>query len=131
MANGTRYTPVVVGDRQNPIRILFEVTDIETAVRLSRSDEIARSPEIEEHAKDTRTAEIARDDGALAGSFHLEDICNSVSEVASAVMRSLKTLETKRTVLEFGVEIAAETGGLTALIVKGSGKANLKITAEW
>ena len=31
----------------------------------------------------------------------------------------------------FGLEIAVESGELTALIVKGTGKANLEITMEW
>jgi hypothetical protein len=109
MPEDTKYARIVVGDRQNPSKILFEVTELEPAIEV----------------------EIGRGDGAIADGFHLEDICRNVSEVAGAVMRSLKALETKRTVLEFGVEIAADTGGLTALIVKGSGKANLKITAEW
>ena len=30
-----------------------------------------------------------------------------------------------------GIEVAVESGQLTALIVKGSGKANLEITMEW
>jgi len=33
--------------------------------------------------------------------------------------------------VKLGVEIAVESGQLTALIVKGAGKANLEITMEW
>jgi hypothetical protein len=36
-----------------------------------------------------------------------------------------------RDTTEFGVEFGYESGQLTALIVKGTGKANLKITMEW
>ena len=33
--------------------------------------------------------------------------------------------------VEFGVDASVEAGGLTALIVKGTGSATLKITLEW
>lgn len=33
--------------------------------------------------------------------------------------------------MEFGLEVALESGQLTAVLVKGSAKANLKITLEW
>jgi Trypsin-co-occurring domain 1 len=33
--------------------------------------------------------------------------------------------------VKVGIEVAVESGQLTALIVKGSGKANLEITMEW
>jgi hypothetical protein len=131
MLEGSRYAHVAVGDREKPIKVLFEVTELEPAVQTSRSGEIARSSELGESARGTRTLEIGRGDGMIEDGLHLEDICRKVNEVVGAVMSSMKALETKRTVLEFGVEIAADTGGLTALIVRGSGKANLKITAEW
>jgi hypothetical protein len=34
-------------------------------------------------------------------------------------------------VVEFGVSVGVETGGLLAFIAKGSGEANFKITLEW
>ncbi len=69
--------------------------------------------------------EVARTD------FNMDDICSTVQAVAYSVSKGLTELNAKRTVLEFGVEIAAESGNLTALVVKGSGKASLKITVEW
>jgi Trypsin-co-occurring domain 1 len=33
--------------------------------------------------------------------------------------------------VKIGFEVAVESGQLTALIVKGSGKANLEISMEW
>lgn len=131
MPEGSRYALVGVGDRAKPIKVLFEVTELNSSVLTDRSGEITRSPEMGELAMGGRSLEIARDVGPFDADFHLEDIFQKVNEIAAAVMRSMKSLETKRTVLEFGVEIAADSGGLTALIVKGSGKANLKITAEW
>ncbi|WP_264308818.1 CU044_2847 family protein [Nodosilinea nodulosa] len=37
----------------------------------------------------------------------------------------------KKATVKFGMELAIESGQLTAVIVKGSGKANLEITLEW
>jgi len=98
---------VNVGNPAKPTRVLFEVTQIGST---------------EDGARD---AEVSRND------FQLDDICETIRHVADAVWRGLSDLRAKRTVVEFGVEIAVESGNLTALIVKGSGKANLKITAEW
>lgn len=73
----------------------------------------------------SREVEVARDH------FSMEDICSAVRSVAHAVAGGLSGIGAKKTVLEFGVEIGAESGHLTAFIVKGSGKASLRITVEW
>jgi hypothetical protein len=65
------------------------------------------------------------------GDFNMDDICSIVRTVVHSVREGISEIKTKRTVLEFGVEIGAESGHLTAFIVKGSGKASLKITVEW
>jgi hypothetical protein len=69
--------------------------------------------------------EVSRDE------FDLNDICETIGHVATAIGSKLEQLKAKRIVVEFGVEIQAEAGHLTALIVKGTGKANLKVTVEW
>jgi hypothetical protein len=63
--------------------------------------------------------------------FDLDELCETIGIVAKALGSRLEQLKAKRTVIEFGVEVAAESGHLTALIVKGTGKANLKVTVEW
>jgi hypothetical protein len=42
-----------------------------------------------------------------------------------------RKLSLTKLALNFGLEIAIESGKLTTLIVKGSSKANLEITLEW
>jgi len=44
---------------------------------------------------------------------------------------AIQRYNTEKASVEFGVEIAASTGKVSALLVQGSGKANLKITLEW
>ena len=40
-------------------------------------------------------------------------------------------MQPKKATVEFGVEVTVKSGKLTALIVEGEGKGNLKITLEW
>ena len=63
--------------------------------------------------------------------YHLGEICDPISQLAAGIGKGLAQLKAAKTTIEFGVEVAAEAGQLTALIVKGSGKANLKVTVEW
>jgi hypothetical protein len=43
----------------------------------------------------------------------------------------LQKVKPSKATVEFGVEISAESGNLTTLIVKGGGKVHLNITLEW
>jgi Trypsin-co-occurring domain 1 len=62
---------------------------------------------------------------------NLEPIWDTVSTIANTIGAKLSQAKAKKAVVEFGIEFAAESGGLTALLVKGTGKANVKITLEW
>jgi hypothetical protein len=52
------------------------------------------------------------------------DLADSLNEIRKEVH------STKATV-EFGLEMSLETGALTTLLAKGSGKTNVEITLEW
>lgn len=65
----------------------------------------------------------------LPSSF--DDVLHSLQSLSKAVYETIQTVAPKKATVEFGVEVAAESGKLTALLVKGEGKANLKITLEW
>jgi hypothetical protein len=56
------------------------------------------------------------------------DVIKAMSSEITDVMKSLKP---QRLAVELGFELAVESGKLTALLVKGSGKANIKVTLEW
>jgi hypothetical protein len=60
-----------------------------------------------------------------------EPVWTTVSAIASTIGARLSQAKAKKAVVEFGVELAAEAGGLMALLVKGTAKANVKITLEW
>ena len=50
---------------------------------------------------------------------------------ALAVQAALVKVKPAKASVELGLEVGLEAGQLTALLVKGSGKANLKITLTW
>ena len=59
------------------------------------------------------------------------DLTGSIEAIAITFRDSLAKIKPRKATVEFGVEIAIESGQLTALICKGSGKANLTISLEW
>jgi hypothetical protein len=52
-------------------------------------------------------------------------------ELANELTGALQEAKPNKISVKFGLEIALESGELTTLLVKGSGKANLEITLEW
>lgn len=54
-----------------------------------------------------------------------------LKEISEKVLDSVKQVKPKKASVEFGLEIATESGKLTALLVKGTGTASLKVTLEW
>jgi hypothetical protein len=61
----------------------------------------------------------------------LKDVTDAIEEIAETIKASLDKVKPTKACVEFGVEFGYESGQLTAMIVKGTGKANLKITLEW
>ena len=68
--------------------------------------------------------------GLLDG-LPFEDFTNTLSQIASSLAASLRAAAPDKASVELGVEMGLESGKLTALIVKGTGTANLKVTLEW
>jgi hypothetical protein len=60
-----------------------------------------------------------------------EGVLDAIEGVSQSVLAAVGKVKPSKASVEFGVEVAMESGQLTALIVKGEGKANLKITLEW
>jgi tRNA U34 5-methylaminomethyl-2-thiouridine-forming methyltransferase MnmC len=52
-------------------------------------------------------------------------------DVATSLQEVSETAKPDKISVKMGFEVAVESGQLTALIVKGSGKANLEISMEW
>ena len=59
------------------------------------------------------------------------DISDAIEGIVQAIAAPIQKVKLKRATIKFGLELAMESGQLAAIIVKGSGKANLEITLEW
>ena len=60
-----------------------------------------------------------------------DNVTSAIEGIAESVVSTLQKVKPRSASVEFGLEIGLESGGLTALLVKGTGTANLKITLEW
>jgi len=60
-----------------------------------------------------------------------EGVTHAIEGIAQSVVSTLEKVKPQKASVEFGLEVALESGQLTALLVKGSGTSNLKITLEW
>jgi hypothetical protein len=59
------------------------------------------------------------------------EVTTVIEGIATSIATTLQNVKPSKASVEFGVEVALEAGQLTALLVKGSGTSNLKITLEW
>jgi hypothetical protein len=71
-----------------------------------------------------------QDVGALPN-VSFDGVVDSIEAIARRLAGALTTVKPDKATLEFGVDIGLESGSLTALIVKGTGTATIKITLEW
>ncbi|MBL8254399.1 MAG: CU044_2847 family protein [Candidatus Competibacter sp.] len=60
-----------------------------------------------------------------------DEIADTIEGIAGSLNAALQKVKPKKASVEFGLEVAVESGALTALLVKGTGTATLKITLEW
>lgn len=77
-----------------------------------------------------RAASSGDEDVAFAG-FSFDGVSQTIEGLAQAIDGALKKAKPKKATVELGLGLAVESGQLTALLVKGSGKADLTITLEW
>jgi hypothetical protein len=55
----------------------------------------------------------------------------SIEAIAARMSAALERVRPDRGTVEFGIDVGVESGALTALVVKGTGTATLKVTLEW
>ncbi|MEU8982603.1 CU044_2847 family protein [Streptomyces sp. NPDC048309] len=74
----------------------------------------------------------ALEDEEVAGIVpDLSGVTSALSTFAGQLNQAFHQAAPQRATVEFGCQLAVESGKLTALIVKGSAAANLKVTLEW
>lgn len=75
---------------------------------------------------------MSRGDEQVAMSMpKFSGFAESVTEISKAVMSAIDAIKPDSAEVEFGIDASVESGELTALLVKGSGKANLKVKLSW
>ncbi|MBS1829672.1 MAG: hypothetical protein JST93_30510 [Acidobacteria bacterium] len=67
----------------------------------------------------------------LPENVSLDGLWNVVAGFAELAENAFKKVKPNKLGIEFGVDVTAEAGTLTALIVKGAGKATIKISMQW
>lgn len=60
-----------------------------------------------------------------------EAISRTIAGIAESLYAAMAKAKPSKASIELGIEVGVESGQLTALIVKGEGKANLKVCLEW
>jgi len=65
------------------------------------------------------------------GIYDFTSISKAIEGIAEELSGLLRRVGPTSATVELGVEIGVESGKLTALIVKGTGKANLRIALTW
>lgn len=60
-----------------------------------------------------------------------EQVTETLEGIIEALKVTLDKVQPDKATVKFGVEIAVESGSLSALLMKGSGKGNLEITIGW
>lgn len=63
--------------------------------------------------------------------FDFATVSKQIDGIAAALLPSLEAASPKEIEVEFGIEVVAEPGSLTALLVKGSGTASLNVRMTW
>jgi Trypsin-co-occurring domain 1 len=60
-----------------------------------------------------------------------EEITGTIRSIAKSMVGVWQEVQPSKAGVEFSIEVGFEAGSVTAMLVKGSGKANLKVTLEW
>jgi hypothetical protein len=63
--------------------------------------------------------------------FTFDGVTEVLEGISAAIVGTLEKVKPRKATIEFGLEVAVESGKLTALLVKGAGKGSLKIALEW
>jgi len=63
--------------------------------------------------------------------YSFSKISKQLEEISEKVRNAFQKSKPDKVNVELGFELSVESGELSALLVKGSGKANLKINLEW
>jgi Trypsin-co-occurring domain 1 len=67
----------------------------------------------------------------IGKAFSFDGLAESIEAIAERMTAALDKVKPDRAAVEFGLDVGVESGALTALLVKGTGTATVKVTLEW
>jgi hypothetical protein len=73
----------------------------------------------------------AEEDVGVRNLLRFDGVEQSISTIAQRVTAALQSARPDRATVEFGIDVAVESGQLTGLLAKGAGTATLKVTLSW
>lgn len=76
-------------------------------------------------------AAVRGEEDVASTTFSFDDVEASIVSISQSIKAALDKIRPSSASVEFGIEIEVESGKLTALLVKGTSRANLKITLNW
>lgn len=71
------------------------------------------------------------DEDVALRAVSFKGVRKSMLAIADEIGEVLAAVRPQKASVEFGLEVGLESGQLTALLVKGTGTATMKITLEW
>lgn len=77
-----------------------------------------------------RVENLGGEEEVLAKALKFDDVERVISGISAVVVKGLHGIRPTKVVVQFSLELAVESGGLTALIARGSSKASLTVSVE-
>jgi hypothetical protein len=62
---------------------------------------------------------------------NFDTIASDITAIAEILNQSIQKISPDKAILEFGINVAVESGSLTTIFAKGSANASVKISLEW
>ena len=63
--------------------------------------------------------------------LNFEGVTDAIEALTGAIATTINKVKPDKATVELGLDIAVKSGKLTALLVEGTGKGNIKITLQW
>lgn len=80
---------------------------------------------------EVRTDTSGEQDVGVLPDLSFDGVVDSIEAITQKLTTALAKARPDSATLEFGIDVGLESGQLTALLVKGSGTAAIKITLVW
>lgn len=70
-------------------------------------------------------------EAVVAGIPSFTDVTEALEGIAQSITEVWEKVKPSKASVEFGIQMGIESGKITAMFVKGTGSADLKVTMEW